>query len=94
MNKHQVPAPAVWIANTNVVLTYAGQRVQLRRHVTTVEDGHPLVEMHPGFFDRPQVTTWSCARCGVRSSAPLCPEHHPPVRKRGGRVTLATEAGE
>lgn len=82
--------PAVlWVANTTAAVQYADGRVMLRRGATTVADGHPLQQLYPDLFSPPKVTTWPCARCGVVSSAPLCPEHHPALVRRRGRVHLA-----
>lgn len=84
-------SPSVWVARLNAAVQYGSVRVVLRRGITTVEDGHPLVLLHPDFFTRPEPTTWPCGRCGAPSTAPLCPEHHPPLRHRRGRPVLVSE---
>lgn len=85
---------AVWIASTNAAVDYAGRRIMLRRGVTTVEDGNPLLELYPALFDRPRLSTWLCGVCNAESTAPLCAEHQPPLRRARsrGRLTLRSRA--
>lgn len=40
----------VYIATTDAVVNHAGELVRVRRNVTRVASGHPLLEQHPQFF--------------------------------------------
>ncbi|MFJ2297383.1 hypothetical protein [Oerskovia paurometabola] len=75
----------VYVATQNAVTDYDGERVIIRRGQTRVEEGHPLLTLHPTLFEP--------VEDGVRFRVETARTEPTTTRTRGARgATKSTKA--